>query len=131
MEPTTADRPAAADPAPAESLDPAHRPQLSFTARRRGKPPRHLADLDRTERARVVQDAGMPAFRAEQVARHYFSHLTRDPADMSDLPAAVRADLTDTLLPELVTRVRDISADGGATVKSLWSLFDGAKVESV
>src|SRR5690606_17311101 len=40
-------------------------------------------------------------------------------------------ELVDELLPELLTEVHTLQADAGATRKSLWSLFDGAKVESV
>ncbi|MHB1063360.1 MAG: 23S rRNA (adenine(2503)-C(2))-methyltransferase RlmN [Georgenia sp.] len=116
---------------PSHESGPGERPTLSFTARRRGKPPRHLADLSTAERAAVATELGLPAFRADQLSRHYFGHLTRDAADMTDLPVQARDELTATLLPELVTNVRDLQADKGATVKSLWRLFDGAMVESV
>lgn len=116
---------------PAPSLDPADRPRLTFAGRRRGKPPRHLADLTPAERVEAVTEAGQPAYRADQLSRHYFTHLTREPAEMTDLPAGAREDLAATLLPELLTRVRDLQADRGATRKSLWQLFDGARVESV
>lgn len=106
-------------------------PTLNFSVPRRGKPPQHLADLDDDARADVVADLGHPRFRAKQVSTHYFSHLTRDPEQMTDLPAELRADLAGTLLPDLLTEVRRMEADGGATVKMLWSLFDDVKVESV
>ncbi|WP_341360567.1 23S rRNA (adenine(2503)-C(2))-methyltransferase RlmN [Georgenia sp. M64] len=116
---------------PSHEVSPGDRPVLTFAAKRRGKPPRHLADLSAEERRSVAAELGVPAFRLDQLARHYFAHLTRDPADMSDLPAADRDELTTTLVPELVTKVRDLAADKGMTVKSLWNLFDGAMVESV
>lgn len=116
---------------PVESLDPAARLPLQFTARRKGKAPRHLADLTMEERRDVVVAAGMPRFRAEQLSRHYFTRSTRDPDSMTDLPATQRASLADLLLPELVHEVRSLEADGGATVKTLWELFDGSRVESV
>ena len=52
--------------APVESLDPALRLPLTFTAPRRGKPPKHLADLSRAERRELVSESGLPAFRADQ-----------------------------------------------------------------
>ncbi|MDO4607516.1 MAG: 23S rRNA (adenine(2503)-C(2))-methyltransferase RlmN [Bowdeniella nasicola] len=126
---------AAAVPAPSgkavESLDPALRLPLTFTAPRRGKPPRHLADLTRDERRALVSEAGLPAFRADQLSRHYFAHYTRDAADMTDIPTHQREELTALLLPELVRKVTDIRADNGATVKTLWELHDGVRVESV
>ncbi|MGC5626750.1 23S rRNA (adenine(2503)-C(2))-methyltransferase RlmN [Georgenia sp. Z1344] len=114
-----------------EGAAPGERLQLTFTAKRRGKPPRHLADLAVDERAGVAKELGLPGFRVDQLSRHYFGHLTNDPADMTDLPVATRDSLAETLLPPLVSRVRDMQADGGATVKSLWKLYDGAMVESV
>jgi 23S rRNA (adenine2503-C2)-methyltransferase len=95
------------------------------------KPPRHLADLSPAERRSVVAELGLPAYRAGQLSRHYFGRLTEDPADMTDLPAAVRDPLTSALLPTLWTPVREAAADDGATRKTLWRAFDGALVESV
>ncbi len=105
--------------------------QLTFTAPRRGKPPRHLADLDPEQRRAFAAELGMPAFRAGQVARHYFEHATVDPVAMTDLPAAQRDSIVAGLLPQMLTPVRHLRADGGATVKSVWRLHDGALVESV
>ncbi len=99
--------------------------------RGRKKPPRHLADLTAEERAAVAEVLGEPAFRVKQVANHYYSRLERDPANMTDLPAASRDRIVAELLPTLLNPVRTMEADKGATVKSLWKLFDGALVESV
>ncbi|HEX6970146.1 MAG TPA: 23S rRNA (adenine(2503)-C(2))-methyltransferase RlmN [Micromonosporaceae bacterium] len=95
------------------------------------RPPRHLADLDMTGRKALVVELGQPAFRAKQISTHYFGRLVRDPARMTDLPAATRAALTDGLLPTLLTPVREMTCDGESTRKVLWRLFDGALVESV
>ena len=114
--------------------DPAVRPapgRLTFAAPRRGKPPTHLADLTPAERKAAVEGLGHKGFRAKQLSTHYFDRLVDDPAEMTDLPAAVRGELVASLLPELITPVRELRADGGATVKSVWRLFDGALVESV
>ena len=74
---------------------------------------------------------GEQAFRAGQLSRHYFGRLVRDPAAMTDLPAATRERITAALLPTLLTPVRELACDGGATRKTLWRLHDGALVESV
>ncbi|KQY63835.1 MULTISPECIES: 23S rRNA (adenine(2503)-C(2))-methyltransferase RlmN [unclassified Nocardioides] len=99
--------------------------------RGRKKPPRHLADLDEAGRKDLLTEAGLPGFRAKQLSNHYFSRLVDDPAEMTDLPAGQRDELVSTLLPSLMTPLRTLEADKGATVKTLWKLFDGALVESV
>jgi 23S rRNA (adenine2503-C2)-methyltransferase len=99
--------------------------------RGRRKPPRHLADLSAAERKELVASLGLPGFRAKQLSTHYFSRLVDDPAQMTDLPAADRAAVVESLLPALMTPLRTMQADKGTTQKTLWKLFDGALVESV
>jgi 23S rRNA (adenine2503-C2)-methyltransferase len=95
------------------------------------KPPRHLADLDVPERREAAVALGVPAYRADQLSRHYFTRLTDDPDAMTDVPAALRTSLTDALMPRLLSVVRHLSCDSGATRKTLWRLHDDALVESV
>ena len=95
------------------------------------KPPRHLADLTSAERKAAVEQVGLPGYRAKQVSHHYFARLTDDAAVMTDLPAELRQPLHDALLPRLITEVKTLEADAGATRKTLWRLHDGALVESV
>ncbi|WP_182377079.1 23S rRNA (adenine(2503)-C(2))-methyltransferase RlmN [Nocardioides sp. WS12] len=99
--------------------------------RGRKKPPQHLADLDPAGRKALLVEMGLPGFRAKQVATHYFSRLADDPEQMTDLPAAQRAELVAALLPDLMTPLRTLEADKGTTRKTLWKLFDGSLVESV
>jgi 23S rRNA (adenine2503-C2)-methyltransferase len=101
------------------------------TRRRAAMPPRHLADLDLAARRAAVAELGEPGFRAQQLSTHYFGRLVRDAAAMTDLPAATRDKLTADLLPTLLTPVREMACDDGATRKTLWKLHDGAMVESV
>lgn len=105
--------------------------ELTFVAPRRGKPPRHLADLAPAERRIAVAELGHPAFRANQLSTHYFARLVDDPEQMTDVPVSARHELAAALLPQLATSVREISCDDGATRKTVWRLFDGALVESV
>ena len=105
--------------------------QLTFAAPRRAKPPRHLADLDLAARREWIGELGHQGFRADQLSRHYFERLADQPADMTDLPANDRRELVETVLPRLLTPVRTLTCDKGATVKNVVRLFDGAMVESV
>jgi len=130
LEPTTV---STSDPAalPAPS-NPRPRPgELNFAAPRAGKPPQHLADLDPAERKAAVEALGHKGFRAKQLSTHYFERLVETPAEMSDLPKAIRDELVARLLPRLLTPVRTLTADQGRTIKSVWRLHDGALVESV
>ncbi len=104
---------------------------LQFDAPRRGKPPRHWADLAPDERRAAVTDAGLPAFRASQFDKQYYGHANTDPTTWTDLPASLRGDVASRFFPPLLTPVREQTADEGTTVKTLWRLHDGALVESV
>ncbi len=97
----------------------------------RGKPPRHFVDLTPEQRVDAVVELGEQPFRVKQLATHYFTHFTDDAHAMTDLPKASRDKLVEALFPPLLTEARTMRADGGTTVKTLWHLFDGAKVESV
>ena len=107
------------------------RPVLRFQAIRRTKPTDHLADFDLAGRKKFLKNNGFPPFRADQLSRHYFTHLTTDCAQMTDLPALGREKLTELAFPPLIEPVLVRSGDNGMTRKYLWRLFDGAEVESV
>jgi 23S rRNA (adenine2503-C2)-methyltransferase len=104
----------------------------SSQARHRANlPPRHLADLDLAGRRALATELGEPAYRAGQLSTHYFGRLERDPARMTDIPAAARDRLAGAMLPALLQPVRELACDGGDTRKVLWRLHDGSLVESV
>ncbi|WP_068428938.1 23S rRNA (adenine(2503)-C(2))-methyltransferase RlmN [Piscicoccus intestinalis] len=105
--------------------------QVTFTPPGNPMPPTHLADLDVPGRKARMAELGHKPFRAAQLSTHYFEHWSSDPADMTDLPKVGRAELVEAMLPTLLTPVRHLEADGGATVKSVWRLHDGALIESV
>jgi 23S rRNA (adenine2503-C2)-methyltransferase len=105
--------------------------ELIFESPRRGKPPKHLLDLDLAARKQAVTDLGLPGFRADQISRHWLVRLEDDPSTWSDVSAAHADLISQALLPQLLTPVRSIDCDEGTTVKTVWKLFDGALVESV
>ena len=105
--------------------------ELILETPRRGKPPQHLADLEPAARREALSSAGLPAFRADQIARHFFVHPSSDPQEWTDIPAADRERLAEQLTPKLLTEVRTQVCDGGTTRKTLWRLYDGSLVESV
>ena len=104
---------------------------LVFKAPRRGMPDTHLADLDGPALKEAVTELGLPAFRANQIARHYYGRLEADPETMTDLPASARGMVKEALFPPLLDPVRHISCDDGETRKTLWKAGDGTLLESV
>lgn len=114
-----------------QAKDDTGRPLLQFASPKRGKPPVHMADMTPDERVAKVKELGMPGFRAKQLEKHYFTHFTHEPAEMTDLPASGREELVHGMLPPLLTEVRRLETDRGDTIKFLWKLHDGALVESV
>ena len=105
--------------------------ELTLEAPPRGKPPRHFSDLDREERRAAIIELGLPAYRADQISRHWFGRLENDPSTWTDLPPTDRETVAAALLPHLLTPVRQLTCDDGATVKTVWKLHDSARVESV
>ncbi|MCF2705743.1 23S rRNA (adenine(2503)-C(2))-methyltransferase RlmN [Arcanobacterium haemolyticum] len=106
-------------------------PVFTMTPARKGKPPTHLADLDIPARKKAMEEAGLPKFRADQLSRHYFERHESDVDSLTDIPAKQRDEIAGIFFPQLLEKVRDLTADKGQTIKSLWKLFDGAMVETV
>lgn len=97
----------------------------------RKKPSQHFTDMSADERIEAVMEMDLPKFRTKQLANHYFGHLTTDPASFTDIPADKREQLTERFFPTLITPLLVQKADEGTTIKTLWELFDGSRIESV
>src|ERR1035437_9090568 len=93
--------------------------------KQRVKPPRHFADLDPAQRKVLAVELGIPAFRANQVATHFFTHHNDDTESWTDIPKETRSLMAEKFTPKLITLVRSIECDGGTTRKDLWRLHDG------
>ncbi len=105
--------------------------ELILETPRRPKPPMHWSDLTVEERKQKVTEIGLPAFRADQISRQWYSRLSDDPLTWTDVPADLRETVKSTFFPELMTSVKSLTCDDGTTVKQVWKLFDGVLVESV
>jgi 23S rRNA (adenine2503-C2)-methyltransferase len=84
-------------------------------------------DASRDDLAALLD--GEPAYRVRQVWDGLHARLA-EPAEMTELPAALRARLA-TELPPSLTEQTISTSDRGETTKWLWALHDGALVESV
>ncbi|WP_448854256.1 23S rRNA (adenine(2503)-C(2))-methyltransferase RlmN [Corynebacterium frankenforstense] len=104
---------------------------LQFAAPKRGMPPKHFADLSEDARIEALAELGLPKFRADQIARHYYVRHEADPRTMTDLPAAAREKVAEKLFPQLMQPLRHLTTDDGETRKTLWRLHDSTLLESV
>jgi 23S rRNA (adenine2503-C2)-methyltransferase len=84
-------------------------------------------DVARPDLERLLD--GEPRYRADQVWRGLHQRGL-DPEEMTDLPKALRARLGEVLRPALAL-VAESESDAGDTVKSLWSLGGGRRIETV
>ena len=105
--------------------------KLQFTAPKRGMPRKHFADLTHQQRVDALAELGLPKFRVNQIAKHYYGRFEADPSTMTDLPEDKRALVAEKLFPVLMDPIRVKETDDGATSKSLWRLNDGTLLESV
>lgn len=110
--------------------EPGEEKPLVFAAPRRGKPPKHWAELLPEERVAAVQELGLPAFRATQLSNHWFSRTDFEPSNWTDLSKSDR-ELVRPLFPELLTEIQTLTTDDEATVKTAWRLHDGSVLETV
>ena len=86
-----------------------------------------LYDLGRGELGGLLDDE--PAYRVDQLWHGLYADLA-DPMEISTLPKRLRTRLAEVAPTALTTAAETSSADG-MTVKWLWSLPDGAAIETV
>ena len=89
------------------------------------KPTRY--DIERD--ALTVLLDGEPRYRVDQVWTGLYEQLS-SPDELTTLPKGLRHTLDD-LLPLALEVVTESTSDGGETVKWLWSLGDGTRIETV
>ena len=94
---------------------------------KRAKPPVHWSDLTVDERKERVVALGLPAFRADQFSRQWYSRLNDDTSTWTDVPAELRERVKSELFPDLMEPVRTLDCDNGTTVKQVWKLFERAQ----
>lgn len=91
---------------------------------------RSLFDYSAAELAALIAAAGEPSFRLQQVQSWLFKQRESDPAQMTNLPVALRAALAAAVVPTMLEAEAILeSADGSRKV--VWRLRDGARIETV
>ena len=86
-----------------------------------------LYDPTREELATLL--GGEPRYRLDQLWQGLYERRAT-PAEMSNIPKALRTRLGEEL-PLALTPVAESISDDGQTVKWLWELADGARIETV
>ena len=84
-------------------------------------------DVSREELAQLLD--GTPRYRVDQVWSGLYEQFT-EPLEWTNLPKSLRAELADRL-PSALTLVTESVSKGGDTVKFLWELEGGSRVETV
>jgi 23S rRNA (adenine2503-C2)-methyltransferase len=94
-------------------------------------PPIALSTADSATLARVLSAHGAPAFRATQLRRAAWQPFITALDGIHQLPAGLRAQLSEELEFSTVTIAAESDADSGRTIKLLCRLGDGQTVETV
>ena len=84
-------------------------------------------DVDRAQRGELL--VGTPKYRVDQVWSGLYEQLS-EPEEWTNLPKSMRAELA-TALPTALTLVTESVSDRGDTIKFLWELDGGSRVETV
>lgn len=84
-------------------------------------------DVDRAELADLLD--GEPSYRIDQIWRGLYEDRIA-PEDITTIPKSLRSRLASELPPALEPVTESVS-DDGETVKWLWQLEDGARIETV
>lgn len=84
-------------------------------------------DVTRDELGAMLD--GTPSYRVDQVWQGLYEHFT-EPDDWTNVPKALRADLA-ARLPAALRLVTESVSPSGDTVKFLWELDGGSRIETV
>ena len=90
-----------------------------------------LLDLTRDELIAQLAAWDQPAYRAGQLRQWLYKQVALDPAEMTNLPAALRARLAAESQIELLSPVTETASRDGQTTKALFRLHDGQLIETV
>jgi len=88
-------------------------------------------NLTRPQLTERFRTAGLAPVHAQRMWRYLYRDLVTSPAEMTELPAAVRAFVAEAPSGDKLELADRINSDDGRTQKYLLRLADGAQVETV
>ncbi len=77
----------------------------------------------------LLEQWGEPKFRADQICQWIYGRKVFDYNEMSNLSKNLRSKLSESVLMTLPVLIKTLSS--GSTIKYLWQLSDGERIESV
>jgi 23S rRNA (adenine2503-C2)-methyltransferase len=92
---------------------------------------RLLYDLALPDLTTLLAEWGEPSYRAYQIWQGVYRQFWNDPAQFTQLPAPLRARLSEALQFNTFTPAKSIRSADGKTVKTLFKLQDGKAIEAV
>jgi 23S rRNA (adenine2503-C2)-methyltransferase len=95
------------------------------------EPPRNVFDLSRADLEALTAGAGQPRYRADQLLAWIHGKGVLDPAEMTDLPKALREGLRASWPPAPGSSLAADEASSDGTRKLRLALADGACTETV
>ncbi|HEX2140919.1 MAG TPA: 23S rRNA (adenine(2503)-C(2))-methyltransferase RlmN [Candidatus Limnocylindria bacterium] len=90
-----------------------------------------ISEVDPAALAAWLEARGEPAYRAEQVLSGVHRREASGFEDLTDLPAALRAELARAFRFSTIAASHVLVADNGLTAKAVHQLHDGQRIESV
>jgi len=91
----------------------------------------YLLDYSREEISSYVQTLGLPSYRAEQLLQGIYVQKLADFDQLTTLSKSLRTSLNKNATLRTFNLIKSIKSDNDGTMKFLWSLKDGLKIESV
>lgn len=90
-----------------------------------------IYDLSFPELTSLLAEWGEPAYRARQIWQGLYRNFWNTPKEFSNLPAALRQKLAESMEFNLLVPVTTLQSSDGETVKTLFLLQDGRAIETV
>ncbi|MFN2304337.1 MAG: 23S rRNA (adenine(2503)-C(2))-methyltransferase RlmN [Anaerolineales bacterium] len=90
-----------------------------------------IYDLSKTELESWLKSIGESQFRANQIWVALYQNLKETAGEISTLPKALREKLTQSFIFQALKPLRSIKSADGNTIKTLFELVDGEKIEVV
>jgi 23S rRNA (adenine2503-C2)-methyltransferase len=88
-----------------------------------------FSELTHNQLVKLITSMGGPAYRAKQLSKWVYQNMAQDYDEMTDLPLALRQKLSNEIRLHSLKPAKLVTGKDG-TVKALFSLDDGATIES-